>query len=491
MLAPRISICIISFFLIFIQSNIGFCQHKIDSDIEKTHHNILDLDLEKASQLLNNKNKSTTKLWMHSYLTFIEFLTSPKKKDARKTIQYYDAQIEALDLKDNSSYKSLGIADNLLFKAYTHLYLKEYLWAGTSYIKAQKQFNQLLKLEPDFYANYRFQIIQIMADVWMTENLPFIRRVNDIEEAKNQYQEIVKQCLVDQRVPESFKREIKILSILLFPYLEKNASAIYSACHAYGNHWMDNGPIENFSYVKCATKAQQHQQAKQALISGNKQGFPDRFNQLNLFLGNVYLNELKDSSLIYLNRYIKHQENGQSVAYAWLKKSWSFQISEQKDSLQTALLQIQQKANLLTADDEQAIYEAKYASYWHSGLLKARLLFDGGNFTESIKTLNAIQKDYNKLNEYQKITFHYQNARVNHLMGNYSQAISSYQKVLELGMQDLFYFTAYSYFYLGEAYQVQNNQEEAIKAYEKCLDSSSPIYSTSIHHKAKIALGKL
>lgn len=463
-------------------------QSKYTASIQEAHHAILSLNFTKAEQLLDQEKRGAASIWLKSYASFINFLTTSEISNPRELIVFYDAQTTLLSAEEPSSIVTLGMADNYLFKAYTHLTLKEYLWAGTSYIKAQRQFSKLLASDPSFMANARNQLIQIMADSWMTENLPFVNRVKDIEQAKKQYNGHINQCLKNDATPATFKREMKIVSILLLPYIEQDAESIYQQSIRYGSNWSTEGPIENLAFSNCCQKAKHYPEAKKCLTQGEYLAYSQQFNRLNLLLGNAYLNQINDSAINYYISFNEAQKNTNTRAYCLLKQAWFFKIKNENANYNKALNELQLVKEVFTPEDEQAKYEVQFSTYWNKPLLTARILFDGGNYKKSLSNLDSAKQFYPTYHAYQKITYHYQLARTYHLLNKPSKAKLEYQNVIDIDLQDTFYFSAYAYYFLGSLFEEENDTTSATASYNACLSCDSPIYKASIHRKAKLKL---
>jgi tetratricopeptide (TPR) repeat protein len=54
-----------------------------------------------------------------------------------------------------------------------------------------------------------------------------------------------------------------------------------------------------------------------------------------------------------------------------------------------------------------------------------------------------------------------------------------------------YYYAANAALKLGELYEMQNNFDKAIEAYENCLEMKPDNYRISIHQKAKAGLNRL
>ncbi len=475
-------------FLFCLASFAGYAQD-FTAKHEQIHQQILSLQFQSAKQgLATLEADDPAGLWLKSYQLFLAYLTKHPLLETGQYITQLDELLEkAGSLPEGNPFQLLALADGNLFKAYIHLTLGEYLWAGSAYLRAQRYSSRLLDKYPQFVAKDRLQLIDILANKWIYEHFPrwadkdtdellhqaYLQHLNHSEQAN---------------IPVSFKREIRLVGILLYPYIEDNPEAVFRAVQDFPTTWSTLGPVESYTYAKSAQKASEHKLAFQVLKKADSLAYNKRFNELNMALGISYLNQLNPSCLRYLKTYIAQQKEGKNVSYAQLKLSWYYASQAQSDSVQYYLQQIR-KSNARTSEEKQAAYEAGLASHWTPELIAARLLFDGGNYLKATQVLLKLNPD--KLDPVQTCTYYYHLARSYEQLNQYSRACVAYEQVIRSGLDQELYYPAYAAYYLARLHANHGAYALAKMNIKTCLSIDCPIYQNSIQRRARHLLSDI
>jgi tetratricopeptide (TPR) repeat protein len=126
----------------------------------------------------------------------------------------------------------------------------------------------------------------------------------------------------------------------------------------------------------------------------------------------------------------------------------------------------------------------------NQNLVKARLLYDGGYYEQSLTKLKQIE--FNNLpSAYQKTEYYYRFARVYHDLGDFSHAIKMYQECLTLGSNMNTYFTPNTCLQLGLIYSKLGYPDLAKKYFIQVSNYSGYDYEDSIKQKAKAGLNQI
>ena len=142
--------------------------------------------------------------------------------------------------------------------------------------------------------------------------------------------------------------------------------------------------------------------------------------------------------------------------------------------------------NTVTDEDASAMKEAEGTTVPHSGLLGARLLFDGGYYSKSLARLTAV--DQNTLNSDQQLEWEYRYGRVLHEMGRVEEALQKYDRTIALGADSPRYYACNAALKCGELYERQQDYDRAAEYFGLCLKLRPDEYQASIHQKAKAGL---
>ena len=87
--------------------------------------------------------------------------------------------------------------------------------------------------------------------------------------------------------------------------------------------------------------------------------------------------------------------------------------------------------------------------------------------------------------------YYYRYGRINDELGRDIQALSFYQKAVETGKNERYYFAANSALQTGKIYEKQRNVSKARQAYNTILQMKNFEYESSIKNQAKAGLNRL
>jgi tetratricopeptide (TPR) repeat protein len=143
-----------------------------------------------------------------------------------------------------------------------------------------------------------------------------------------------------------------------------------------------------------------------------------------------------------------------------------------------------------TEQDQVALFEQQSQQKPLVPLLKARLLFDGGYYTESMEELTSLKTE-NLFNSIYQLEYYYRLARNYEKQENFTRAIYLFNKVIIDGSSIANYYAANAALNAGNICEQLFNKKQAQFYYKKCLSLSPNQYKESIHQKAKIGLERI
>ena len=200
-------------------------------------------------------------------------------------------------------------------------------------------------------------------------------------------------------------------------------------------------------------------------------------------LGSAYLHTAQyKKALPYLKKYL----NTKSYFYkkdAALKIAYAYYLSGDIKMCNLYKSKIKKVGTLITDMDKQA-QKAAGQKFGSRDLLRARLLFDGGQFSSALRILenDALKKNAESLE------WDYRLARVYDESNNITAAIKFYKKTLESQNPRMDYYPARSALQLAYIYEKRNQKSLAIQYFKMVLAMNGHEYKTSLDHKAKSGL---
>jgi tetratricopeptide (TPR) repeat protein len=105
----------------------------------------------------------------------------------------------------------------------------------------------------------------------------------------------------------------------------------------------------------------------------------------------------------------------------------------------------------------------------HIGLLKARLLFDGGYYMAADSVINSIPESSMLTLPY-RLEYHYRVGRIYQMLGREAPAIASLQMAAMAGAGQPYTFSTRAALQLALIFEEQGDSHQALEWYRKCLE---------------------
>jgi tetratricopeptide (TPR) repeat protein len=139
--------------------------------------------------------------------------------------------------------------------------------------------------------------------------------------------------------------------------------------------------------------------------------------------------------------------------------------------------------------DKQALKEANDVKP-DLELLKARLYFDGGYYNNALAQLKSKQVNDLK-NIRDKIELYYRFGRTYDRMNVFNDALTNYQKAINIGKKETYYYAANSALFSGVIYEQKKDYKKAADYYNQALQMKNHEYQNSIDTQAKEGLNRI
>ncbi len=139
--------------------------------------------------------------------------------------------------------------------------------------------------------------------------------------------------------------------------------------------------------------------------------------------------------------------------------------------------------------DKAALMEAESGEMPNPKLLRARLLFDGGYFQRAFDYLSSKEPLFTQKKE--RLEFGYRMGRILQKLGRSSEAVARFQKTIEEGSAEPYYYACNSALQTGAIYEAQKDYPKAREFYRKCLAINPHEYASGLHQQAKAGLSRI
>jgi hypothetical protein len=213
------------------------------------------------------------------------------------------------------------------------------------------------------------------------------------------------------------------------------------------------------------------------------------FWPLEFSQGIALQNKLDNKCIQHFTNYIAGVKSGNYVNASYQRIAWQNLINNNQIGYKQNIQKITSTHNN-TEQDQVAFSEYSSRNTPSPGLLKARLLFDGGYYSKSLNELKKISPE--SLNsKLFTLEYYYRLARIYEKTNNYSKAIYLFNKVIIDGSEIPNYYAANAALNAGNVCEKLIENKRAKFYYKKCLTLSPSAYKESIHQKAKIGLERV
>ena len=211
---------------------------------------------------------------------------------------------------------------------------------------------------------------------------------------------------------------------------------------------------------------------------------------LDYYMGMAKLYHLDADANVYLKKYIDTYKGKMGIKETYQKLAWYEMVNGNEAGYWSNMQMVKTKGNALFEGDKAALREAQLGVKPDATLLKTRLLFDGSQFDEALKTITTkTVSDYSYNKNYQ-FEYTYRLGRIYHKQKKYGEAVNAYQQTINDGRNDKAYFACNAALQIGLIYEEQKNYNMAKQFYNLCLELNPDDYSASLHQKAKTGINR-
>ena len=235
---------------------------------------------------------------------------------------------------------------------------------------------------------------------------------------------------------------------------------------------------------------------RQAILILNQYPKTDEFYPfpyLEVMKGNSKLFMLDLAAEEHYNDFLSRYRGVNGIKEAYHKLAWVSLIRDEAPKYRYYMSLVEKKGEFNTTEDRNAMNEmelAKQKIVPNITLLKARLLYDGGNYERAFHELESL--DPKQLKKEQEIVeYAYRMARVYHKMRKYTDALKYYNETIKKGTKKPYYFACNAALQAGIIWETKKDLEKAKQYYEKCLKEKPDQYKATLHSKARAKMAKL
>lgn len=479
----------LSLILLFSIPLVAFSQRlDFNENCEQAYHHIIAYQLEDGQKFINKesiKNADNAILsYLQNYLDFLRIFISEDPYIYQKSLDQKEDRIEMIANVSNEEtpYYFYCQGEVHLQWAFIHLKFGDYFKAALSLYKANQFLQKTKEKYPTFIpVNKSLGLIHSIVGTipdqyqWMIEMVGFS---GTIEEGTQELYHVVN----DTSQGNIFQEEASIIYVFALLYLKNDSQEAWKAVSELHKKYSHN-LILRYSAAQVAIHNGQSNRAIELLEAYPKEKYAD-FPYLDFMLGSSKLNQLNPQCEEHFKRFIESYKGKQYIKEAYLKLSWNALIQNDTTNYHYYRTLCLERGSLDNESDEQAQTLSTSEIIPNDILLKARLIFDGGNFLLS-KTVLKKYKDKENLE------YNYRLARIYQKLKMHEEATLTFKKIISSDQKEDGYFVANSLLQLGYINELENNFELAKFYFDLCLKMEDFLFQNSIHQKAKAGKNRI
>ena len=476
---------ILTLLFLFLSTTV-FASFQMNERMQKSYAHIINLEFDTAQQLLAfEKKENSDNAIVVLQQNYIDFLTVLIGEDEEFFNTAKDKKSDRIDIiqqgDENSPYYLYAQAEVHLQWAFARLKFEEYLTAAYEIQKAYSLLAKNNELFPDFKLNKKgLGLLHTLVGA-IPEKYQWVISLVGMEGTVQQGLGELKSLLEDEQM-KIYHHEILFLTSFLQLNMTNDEVAYKYLLAKIGEAYASNDLL-NFAAARLAHSLGKNELCIQVLESRTSSLEKYPFHYLDYLLGMSYLYKLEyEKSKVYFNQFLANFKGSNYIKSAYHKLAWiSFLQGEENNYFELVI----SEGTTSIDEDKVALKDAKRGLFSDPILLKTRLLYDGGYYSDALTKLS-------ELSIVKNIEYYYRLARVKSKLDYEAvEVIAHYQKSYDLGKESTAYYAPMSALQIGLIYEKQNDYKQAKIYFEKCLSFSDFDYERGIHQKAKSGLDRI
>lgn len=466
-------------------------------ELVEAYHHILALRFEKGLALLETerkKNPSSPALaFVSDYHFFLKSFINEDVKTFESEIAAFEARLAILKKGDNASpYYHYCQAELLVHQAALRFKFRDYVMGANNVRDAYNLLEKNIKLYPNFKPHYKSMgMLQVLVGTvppkfsWVTNMLGM---EGNIEEGMQKINSFRKAPYLNPET-EMLKEEALFLYSFLQLHIVKEKEESWKEIELATRDYKTN-LLHCYARASVGMHCKKTDEVISTLKNRPKGAEYARFYFLDYMLGTAYLHKQDTNAAIYLKIFVTFFKGENYIKDAYRKLAWNYLCAGDENKYVIYMDQVKRKGKDQVDEDKDAYKEATTGERPEPRILKSRLLFDGGYYSQALAILLPLANEKWKRTRDQ-VEYVYRLARVYHETKEEGKAILNYTKTIELGKTQTWYYAANSSLQLGYIYEKRGQFTLARYYFKLAMDFPNDEYKTSIDQKAKAGLERI
>lgn len=460
----------------------------------EAHTEISALRFDHAQQLIASEKsahpENLVPTMLQAYMDFLTIIVGENEADFDSLADLRHIKLNILKEGDTQSpWYRYSIARLYLQWAFSRVKYGSYFYAARDIQKAYMLLNENNEAYPDFLPDKVSLGIMHALIGTIPDNYRWIANIFSMEGSVEQGRAELMAVL--KNAEEEGYPFLKDEALFFLTFIDLNLQADRNKAKellAY-YHDADSNLMLIFSYSRILMQTGNNDRAVDILVNHPRSNDFYPFYYLEYLSGLTKLNRLDEDAGQYFLRFTANFKGASYIKSAYQRLAWTRLLKDDVQGYWNYMDRVKQYGDAFTDGDKLALRDAESGELPNLCLLKARLLYDGGYFAQADSTLNRL--DCGLTTERDKTEFPYRRGRISHALNDIDAALSWYEKTIETGGRQPYYFASNAALQIGAIYESLGDYSLAEDYYRQCLQMPGKEYKTSLNQKAKAGLNSL
>ena len=464
--------------------------YEFDAEAEAVYRDVMRLELDLAEagidRLRRTEPLNLVAEHLESYVDFFRlYLSGDEQLDARLQ-ERFDRRIGRLEEgRTDSPWYNYALAEAYLHRSLIDVRFERHLASFRSLNRANKYLRDNADRFPEFLLTYKdLGLLHAAVGTIPPQYKWGVELFSSLTGSIPQGRKEMQRALGDTKSP--FYTETGALYALMELYLADDAERALRTVRNL-NLQPERNKLHCFVLATVIMRNDQNGEALRLLEAQPRAGSSAEFPYLDFMLGQAKLRNLNPQARIHYQSFLLRYPGRHFRQEAMQKIAWSYLLEGDTRAYHRAMAEIDGGSR--AGGDESAAREAAGGTVPHLGLLRARLLFDGGYFERARSELNAV--DRADLSDDEQLELLYRTGRVLDGLDDEAGALSFYERTIARGRDNPAYYACNAALQAGLLEEERERYAAARKYFNLCLEISPAEYRTGLHMMAKAGLDRI
>jgi hypothetical protein len=474
-----------------------------DQNCILAHSAILNLQFDDAQAILLREKiihpKNHLVLVLENYIAFIKAMLSEDPNELTKMEKLFKSSVSLLENSDNTApYRRPALAQLYLQTAYIQSRSGNNITTALAIGKAYRLLAENKKQFPGYKAgNPQSGLLHVLIGSIPPE-YKWVPRLFQMEgsvvKGESEIMSVIEDKSGDKLIAIMAPECMMMLAFIAIQ-IDDEKSLQNQILQLFENHSMEmvvrQSPLLTYSHAMLLMKLGKNNDAIEVLTNRIISEGQYPFHTPDYVLGTARLNKLDKNANLDFLRFTSGFKGKNLIKSAYQRLAWYYLLQGEKINYSFYMKRVISHGALNTESDKKAMQDAESGQQPATTLLRARLLFDGGYYSQALDQLSEFQPLSADILPEHRLEFYYRKARILHQMDKLDEALQYYYIVLKQGATSPYYFAANSALNMGNIWASRGITEKARAYYKQCLSLEYTEYRDGISQEARARLNRL